>query len=313
MANLFDKVRASSQISAFSPGREVPADIGNFQDAIGDIEGSFAHLQRDKNVDIRKKSGRDAQKYSSKFPEISIETLATEIATLRLLKAIAERVQGHFHLPTNPTQSFSVDRTVANAQRLIYLSRKVGLDKSRVVIRIVSTVEGFQACKQLSKLGIQTSAVAPAVLEQVARAVEAGCSFVAPPCSDFYDINRQYDLRLAAAACEYVNKFASNCSILPEGPFHFGTALALAGMRNIALDPLAMSELKQITAWDPNWQYFGYFAQMKFPGLEKLSFEDDSDYQSKLLNVRDDGVAVVELSTHSVSALTRPFFRSITA
>ncbi|KAF2236710.1 hypothetical protein EV356DRAFT_497583 [Viridothelium virens] len=299
MDNLFDEVRAVSQISAFSPGRELPEDLGDFQHAIGDIQGSYVHLQREAYGDIRAKSVSDAHKYSSKFPEVSVETLATEIATIRLLKSIAGRVQGYFHLPTNPTQCFSVDRTVANARRVLYLCRKSGIHRSSIVIRIFSTVEGFKACEELSKQDIKTSAIAPAMLEQVARAAEAGCAFIAPPCSDFCDVDRQYDFRLVTAARDYLEKFGYSCSVLPEGPFHFGSALVLMGMKSIALDPLAMCELKHVTQWDRNWKYFGYFAQIEFPNLEKLVFQDDGDYQTKLLNRPSGGGPAVELPTYT--------------
>lgn len=53
-------------------------------------------------------------------------------------------------------------------------------DTNRVCIKIPSTWEGLQACRELEKKGITTLATTLFSLEQIALAAAAGCRYVAP-------------------------------------------------------------------------------------------------------------------------------------
>ena len=51
---------------------------------------------------------------------------------------------------------------------------------SRLYIKVVSTWEGLQACRELSLLGIRTLATTLFTMEQAVLAGEAGCAYIAP-------------------------------------------------------------------------------------------------------------------------------------
>ena len=51
---------------------------------------------------------------------------------------------------------------------------------SRLCVKVVSTWEGLQACKQLSTLGISTLATTLFTMEQAILAAEAECVYIAP-------------------------------------------------------------------------------------------------------------------------------------
>jgi transaldolase len=53
-------------------------------------------------------------------------------------------------------------------------------DASRVCIKIPSTWEGLQACRELQRKGIATLATIMFSLEQTALAANAGCRYIAP-------------------------------------------------------------------------------------------------------------------------------------
>ena len=55
-----------------------------------------------------------------------------------------------------------------------------GFDTSRVCIKIPSTWEGLQACRQLEAMGIRTLATTLFSIEQAALAGEVGCQYIAP-------------------------------------------------------------------------------------------------------------------------------------
>ena len=53
-------------------------------------------------------------------------------------------------------------------------------EMSRLCIKVVSTWEGLQACRELKQLGIQTLATTLFTMEQAILAAEAGCAYIAP-------------------------------------------------------------------------------------------------------------------------------------
>ena len=89
--------------------------------------------------------------------------------------------KGFLHAQTNPSQADDRDATVAHALRLAKLYEAFGLPKSRVCIKIPSTVAGLGACAVLEKdHGVRTLATTCFCLEQGLAAAEAGCLYVAP-------------------------------------------------------------------------------------------------------------------------------------
>lgn len=55
-----------------------------------------------------------------------------------------------------------------------------GFDTGRVCIKIPSTWEGLQACRELERRGIATLATTVFGPEQAALAADAGCTYIAP-------------------------------------------------------------------------------------------------------------------------------------
>jgi transaldolase len=53
-------------------------------------------------------------------------------------------------------------------------------DTSRVCIKIPSTWEGIQACRELERRGIKTLATTMFCMEQAVLAGDAGCTYIAP-------------------------------------------------------------------------------------------------------------------------------------
>ena len=53
-------------------------------------------------------------------------------------------------------------------------------DRSKLCIKVVSTWEGMQACRELTMLGIRTLATTLFTVEQAILAAEAGCAYIAP-------------------------------------------------------------------------------------------------------------------------------------
>lgn len=112
-------------------------------------------------------------------------------------------LKGYCHIQTNPRWSYSTQKTVKNAESSVFLPRPAtvrdadrspgivshfeelssevpGFDIKRVCIKIASTWEGLQACRELEKRGIATLATTMFCMEQAALAADAGCTYIAP-------------------------------------------------------------------------------------------------------------------------------------
>ena len=306
MQNLLEQLRKRSAVSAFPLAADVPAELGPFQNAISDIDATAVQLACMGHTDLMKQSGKEAKKWASKYPDIPLQALAAEIIAIRLLYAASDRTVGNFHVQTNPFQAYSTERTIENARRLLYFCRKIGLDRSRVCIRIFCTLPGLHACEALENEGIMTSAVGVVAQEQVARAAEMGCTYVAPHVGDFLpvpEIQHRFDYGLCSYAWRYCIDHHYDTKIIPEGNIHTHGALALAGLEHIALRPSALKELLY-NDWDAEqFSDFGTYAFLRWPGnSDKLDFEDDGDYMAKVSLVHGN----LEARTHSVSFFGPP-------
>lgn len=115
---------------------------------------------------------------------------------------ISRHVTGFVHVQTNPYFSYDTDKTATNARSMLLpfnhltslpwtLLTKVGIvdlfhyldpsfDQTRVCIKIPSTWEGLQACRNLEASKITTLATTLFTVEQASLAGEVGCHYIAP-------------------------------------------------------------------------------------------------------------------------------------
>jgi transaldolase len=76
--------------------------------------------------------------------------------------------------------SFDTDATLARARRLIELYDKLGMDTSRVLIKVAATWEGIRAAEQLQKEGINCNLTLLFSFIQAAACADAGAFLISP-------------------------------------------------------------------------------------------------------------------------------------
>lgn len=310
MPSLLDQLRERSAVSAHALTADVPAVLGPFEDAISEIEGTEWQVSNVEALhDLIKQSAKEANKWASKFPDIKVETLAAEILAIRVLHSVSHQVKGNFHIPTNPFQAYSTERSVKNAHRLLYLCGKIGLDKERVCIRIFATAQGFQACKELSEQGIMTAAIGVTAKQQVARAAQVGCTYISPRLHYFDEANQieaRTTYRLCSYAQQYYKKYGHDTKILPEGNMAINGALSLAGSENIAAKAECLQLLATSNEDITKSPYLGIYSNYPEPGgVEEFKFTDDGDYEAQVATEPGNP----EFHTREVSCCqTRAFF-----
>ena len=112
-------------------------------------------------------------------------------------RALAEGLES-VHVQVNPYNAYSKPLILANARRLVLLLRQheeFGDSRSRVCIKIPSTWEGLQACRELQRAGVATLATTLFTQEQAILAGEVGCAYIAPYVNDLRtQTNKGYDM-----------------------------------------------------------------------------------------------------------------------
>jgi transaldolase len=69
-------------------------------------------------------------------------------------KEILNIVPGYVSTEVDARLSFDTQGTIKRAKKIIDLYKTMGIDTSRILIKIAATWEGIQAAKQLQKSGI---------------------------------------------------------------------------------------------------------------------------------------------------------------
>ena len=83
--------------------------------------------------------------------------------------------------------SFDTDATVAKARKIIELYKEVGIDKSRILIKIAATWEGIKAAEILEKEGITCNLTLIFSIAQAIACAEAGCTLISPFVGRIFD------------------------------------------------------------------------------------------------------------------------------
>jgi transaldolase len=125
----------------------------------------------------------DAIKFANKRSDLS-ETdrlaLAVDKVAVNFGAEISKLVPGYVSTEVDARLSFDTDGTVARARRIIAMYKEVGVDKSRILIKIASTFEGIRAGQILQQEGITCNLTLLFSIVQAAACAEAGITLISP-------------------------------------------------------------------------------------------------------------------------------------
>ena len=117
---------------------------------------------------------------------------AADEFAVRVGSQIVQLVPGVISTEVDARLSFDTDRTIAKAESLIDRYAKVGVDASRVLIKIASTWEGIRAAAELEKRGIHCNLTLLFGFEQARACADAGVFLISPfvgRITDWYKAN----------------------------------------------------------------------------------------------------------------------------
>lgn len=93
---------------------------------------------------------------------------------------ITKIVPGYVSTEVDARLSFDTEATVTKARKIIELYKEVGVDKSRILIKIAATWEGIKAAEILEKEGITCNLTLIFTLAQAIACAEAGVTLISP-------------------------------------------------------------------------------------------------------------------------------------
>ena len=134
----------------------------------------------------RKRGGSEAEQL----------TYATDMLAVLAGREILGLVPGVVSTEVDARLSFDTNATLKRARRLIELYDQLGMDTSRVLIKIASTWEGIRAAEQLQREGINCNLTLLFSFIQAAACADAGAFLISP------FVGRILDWHLAASGRE---------------------------------------------------------------------------------------------------------------
>jgi len=197
--------------------------------------------------------------------------------------------------------SFDTNATVERARRVIAMYKEIGIDKSRILIKIASTYEGIKAGEILENEGIQCNLTLLFSLVQAAACAEAKITLISPFVGRILDWHKAKTGKTFTAEEDpgvisvrqifnYYKKFSYNTIVMGASFRNTGEILALAGCDRLTIAPSLLEELQGLPSSDVK-QLLDKNETNKYEG-EKLKV-DENNFRYQL---NDDAMATEKLA-----------------
>lgn len=170
---------------------------------------------------------------------------------------ILKFVPGRVSTEVDARLSFDIEGSIKKAHEYIALYEAAGIDKSRVLIKLASTWEGAQACKQLESEGIHCNLTLMFSLPQAIACAEAKATLISPFVGRIYDWYKKDEGKESYPADEdpgvlsvteifnYYKKFGYETQVMGASFRNSGEILELAGCDLLTIGPKFLKELTE--------------------------------------------------------------------
>lgn len=169
---------------------------------------------------------------------------------------IVKIVPGYVSTEVDARLSFDTAATIARARRIIGLYKDIGVDKSRILIKIAATYEGIRAAEVLQQEGISCNLTLLFALIQAVACAEAGVTLISPFVGRIMDWHKAKTgiaytpeddpgVKSVRSIFGYFKKFGHSTIVMGASFRSKGEVLALAGCDRLTIAPNLLEELKQ--------------------------------------------------------------------
>jgi transaldolase len=172
---------------------------------------------------------------------------------------ITKIVPGYVSTEVDARLSFDTEATITKARRLIELYKEVGVDKSRILIKIAATWEGIRAAEVLEKEGITCNLTLIFSIAQAICCAEAGATLISPFVGRIMDWYKKAQgvsgfapeedpgVQSVTAIYNYYKKYDYNTIVMGASFRNKGEIVQLAGCDRLTISPDLLDELSGST------------------------------------------------------------------
>jgi len=226
-------------------------------------------LPRSKSA--KKSSSKDLSSQNSMVVEekFNFDEL-TELEKAHIIKMTCEKlavnfgaeilkiIPGYVSTEIDARLSFDNKACVAAAKRLIKLYEEVGVAKDRVLIKIASTWEGIEACKELEKAGIHCNLTLVFSLAQAIACGDAKATLISPFVGRILDWHKKANPGKVYQAHDdpgvvsvtqiynYLRKFEYKTIVMGASFRNVEEIMELAGCDKLTIAPKLLDELQSM-------------------------------------------------------------------
>ena len=251
-----------NQLSQLKKITDVVADTGDIQSIIkykpSDATTNPSLILKSTQIDEYKPFINEAIRYASTKTELvekKVE-LACDYLAVKIGKEILNHIPGLISTEVDARLSYDTNRTIKKAETLISLYEELGVNKSRVLIKIASTWEGIQAAKYLEKKGIHCNLTLLFSLAQAKAAADAGVYLISPFVGRIYDwyVNKQNTeyvgsddpgVKSVKDIYSYYKKYNFKTIVMGASFRNISQILELAGCDKLTISPLLLEKLSE--------------------------------------------------------------------
>ena len=170
-------------------------------------------------------------------------------------REILKHVAGRVSTEVDARLSFDAEKSAEKARSLIGLYEKIGVPRSRVLIKLAATWEGIRAASRLEREGIHCNLTLLFSFAQAAACAEAGVTLISPFVGRIYDWHRQArkvdDIALeedpgvlsVVRIYSYYKKHGYATQVMGASFRKVGQILALAGCDLLTIAPDLLQKL----------------------------------------------------------------------
>jgi transaldolase len=169
---------------------------------------------------------------------------------------ITKIVPGYVSTEVDARISFDTDAIIDKARSLIAMYKEVGIDKSRILIKVAATWEGIQAAKVLEKEGITCNMTLIFSIAQAVACAEVDATLISPfvgRIMDWYKKSEGVDgfkpeedpgVQSVSAIYNYYKKYGYNTIVMGASFRNKEEIIQLAGCDRLTISPTLLDELE---------------------------------------------------------------------
>lgn len=228
------------------------------QDATTNPSLIFKASQIEEYAPLVAKAIEYAQKNKSVKSDQERLDLAMDSLAVQFGAEISKIVPGYVSTEVDARLSFDTETTVARARRIIKMYEEMGIDKSRILIKIASTYEGIRAGEILEKEGIACNLTLLFSLVQAAACAEANITLISPFVGRILDwykksTGKEYDQTTDPGVVSvktiynYFKKFGYKTIVMGASFRNTGEIKELAGCDRLTIAPTLLKQLEEDT------------------------------------------------------------------